>query len=249
MLQAYQDAEIESQPFKLRLIELVAVSTHQIAVLLFQLQPKLHAGDVDAVVSWKEEARWVELEGGRRIYREPLKPRPTLFFHVDYMDYDQYPSGLADVAWYWAEDRIFGGIVLFDRGESGYEVSELRLHDPSSPCLNTTRLVSRSLLSLREKAHHLPRLAITGFPARRLHRLPPLHRARPAIALPDSRLRRQPPPPRPLGCYRSPPCVPRPLGAQVRSNKTPRHPECPQRWRLSRAGSHVHATCRSQPRS
>jgi hypothetical protein len=41
------------------------------------------------------------------------------------MDYDQYPDGLADVAGYWAEDRIFGGVVLFDRGDSGYEVCDL----------------------------------------------------------------------------------------------------------------------------
>ncbi|KAI0127950.1 hypothetical protein BJ170DRAFT_396129 [Xylariales sp. AK1849] len=31
------------------------------------------------------------------------------------MEHDQYPYGLADVAGYWAEDFIFGGVVLFDR--------------------------------------------------------------------------------------------------------------------------------------
>jgi hypothetical protein len=122
-MQAYQSSEVGSLEFKMRLIELVAISIHQIAVLLFQLEPKLHAGDIDSVVSWKEEPRWVTFEGGRRIYEEPLfEPRPTMFFHVDYMDYDQYPNGLADVAGYWAEDRIFGGAVLFDRGDSGSEV-------------------------------------------------------------------------------------------------------------------------------
>jgi hypothetical protein len=30
----------------------------------------------------------------------------------------QYPDGLADVAGYWAEDQIFGGVVLFDRSQS-----------------------------------------------------------------------------------------------------------------------------------
>lgn len=39
-----------------------------------------------------------------------------------YDDPKQYPDGNADVAGYWAEDQIFGGIVLFDRGESGTEV-------------------------------------------------------------------------------------------------------------------------------
>lgn len=50
-----------------------------------------------------------------------------MFFHVDYMDYDQYPNGLADIAGYWAEDRIFGGVVLFDRGDSGAEVRDVAL--------------------------------------------------------------------------------------------------------------------------
>lgn len=123
VMQAYQDADIGSLEFKYRLVELVAVAIHQIAVLLFQLQPKLHNGDIESVVAWKKEARWVTLEGGRRIFEEPLfEPGPTLFFHIEYMDYDQYPNGVADIAGYWAEDQIFGGVVLFDRGVSGLEV-------------------------------------------------------------------------------------------------------------------------------
>ncbi|KAB5578811.1 hypothetical protein GE09DRAFT_1091117, partial [Coniochaeta sp. 2T2.1] len=44
------------------------------------------------------------------------------------MDYEQYPDGLADVAGYWAEDLIFGGIVLFDGGESGLECRDVYFH-------------------------------------------------------------------------------------------------------------------------
>ncbi|KAG6355325.1 hypothetical protein INS49_003286 [Diaporthe citri] len=40
---------------------------------------------------------------------------PSLFFHKHYRDYDQYPDGVADIVGYWAETRIFGGVVLFDR--------------------------------------------------------------------------------------------------------------------------------------
>jgi hypothetical protein len=40
-----------------------------------------------------------------------------------YTDTKQYPRGVADVAGYWAEDLIFGGVVLFGRGESGTGVS------------------------------------------------------------------------------------------------------------------------------
>lgn len=154
-MQSYQDASFGSRDFKYRLVELVAVAVHQIAVLLFQLQPKLHTGDIDSVVSWKEEARWVTLEGGRRIFEEPLfEPRPTLFFHVDYMDYDQYPDGLGDVAGYWAEDRIFGGVVLFDRGESGLEVGDddfLRTYKDSW----LTAIVQEHLLPLRSKTNYI----------------------------------------------------------------------------------------------
>lgn len=44
-----------------------------------------------------------------------VPPRPTLFNHPYYVDLEIYPEGLADIAGYWAEDRIVGGIVLFDR--------------------------------------------------------------------------------------------------------------------------------------
>jgi hypothetical protein len=105
------------------LVELLAAAIHQIAVLLFQSEHKVHSKqEIDAVVSWRKESKWVELEGGRRIFQEYLEPHPTLFYHVSYMDQDQYPHGLADVAGYWAEDRILGGIAVFDRGESGSEV-------------------------------------------------------------------------------------------------------------------------------
>ena len=101
------------------LIELVAFAIHQIAVHLFQQAPKLHQGDIYSVVRWQAEPRWDPLH---REVIEPLEPHPTLFFHVGYMDH-QYPNGLADVPGYWAEDVIFGGVVVFDRGESGEEVS------------------------------------------------------------------------------------------------------------------------------
>jgi hypothetical protein len=107
----------------MRLVELVASSIHQIGSLLFQSASKIHTEEeIQATVSFKNPPRWRDLGCERRILIEPIEPEPTLFFHTDYMDYDQYSHGLADVAGYWAEDRILGGIVLFDRGESGMEV-------------------------------------------------------------------------------------------------------------------------------
>jgi hypothetical protein len=39
----------------------------------------------------------------------------TIFCHPWYRDYDQYPGGIADSVGYWAEARILGGVILFDR--------------------------------------------------------------------------------------------------------------------------------------
>lgn len=47
---------------------------------------------------------------------------PAAFCHESYVDADQYPRGVADVAGYWAEGKIFGGVVVFDRGETEQEV-------------------------------------------------------------------------------------------------------------------------------
>jgi hypothetical protein len=49
---------------------------------------------------------------------------PTPFYHRSYLAHAQYPNGVADVVGYWAEAKIFGGVVIFDRGESGTEVSD-----------------------------------------------------------------------------------------------------------------------------
>ncbi|KAJ4230938.1 hypothetical protein FSOLCH5_004545 [Fusarium solani] len=46
---------------------------------------------------------------------------PAAFCHMAYVYPDQYPRGVADVAGYWAEGKIFGGVVVFDRGETEQE--------------------------------------------------------------------------------------------------------------------------------
>ena len=47
------------------------------------------------------------------------------FYHDCYVRFDDYPFGLLDVVGYWAETQLFGGVLLFDRGESGSEVRHL----------------------------------------------------------------------------------------------------------------------------
>ena len=43
-------------------------------------------------------------------------------FHPDYVHFDNYPRGLLDVVGYWAEAQVFGGVLLFDRSNSGSQV-------------------------------------------------------------------------------------------------------------------------------
>lgn len=51
------------------------------------------------------------------------------FYHTNYRLFEKYPFGLLNVVGYWAEAEIFGGVVLFERLESG---SEVHLISPGS---------------------------------------------------------------------------------------------------------------------
>lgn len=51
-------------------------------------------------------------------------PTRIAFAHPVYQDAENYPRGFADIAGYWAESKIFGGVVLFDRGEREQEVKQ-----------------------------------------------------------------------------------------------------------------------------
>ncbi|KAF4440310.1 hypothetical protein FACUT_3531 [Fusarium acutatum] len=53
---------------------------------------------------------------------------PTAFCHSFYVAVERYPNGDADTVGYWAEAKIFGGVFIFDRGESESECNELYLH-------------------------------------------------------------------------------------------------------------------------
>ncbi len=92
----------------------MAVAVHKLAGRLFMQRHRIHdrqaedpAYTVDQVTAW--EPSWALAD------RPP--PAPTLFAHLSYDALGQYPQGLGDVVGYWAEDRILGGVVLFDRSE------------------------------------------------------------------------------------------------------------------------------------
>ncbi|KAH6844655.1 hypothetical protein B0I37DRAFT_166406 [Chaetomium sp. MPI-CAGE-AT-0009] len=110
LVHEYRACAPGSRGFKTRLIEMVAVAVHQIAAMLFELDTSLHKND--GVTDWAPPK-------SDTVYWEcyPNGPPPTLFHHPWYGDYDQYPRGVADMVGYWAEARILGGVVLFDRRE------------------------------------------------------------------------------------------------------------------------------------
>ena len=99
-----------SQAFKVRLLELVAVSMHQLAVHLFKLEICMHTGgpeEVERVTQYEEPP----LAPGLTV----CTPEATIFNHHAYLHNDIYPDGAADMAGYWAEDRVLGGVTVFDR--------------------------------------------------------------------------------------------------------------------------------------
>jgi hypothetical protein len=93
--------------FNTRLIELVAIALHEIGVLLFQLRLDMHQGDIRSVDQWNETPPGV-------VWCETT-PEPTLLNHHGYLDHDVYPNGVAGMVGYWAENRILGGVVVFNR--------------------------------------------------------------------------------------------------------------------------------------
>ena len=112
LIHDFRAAAPGSRAFNIRLVEMVAVAIHQIAAWIWNRDLSLHKHDEMANFvppKEKDEVFWEMFHG---------KPPPTYFSHQWYQDYDQYPDGVADGIGYWAESRIFGGVVLFDRRSS-----------------------------------------------------------------------------------------------------------------------------------
>ncbi|RGP78981.1 hypothetical protein FLONG3_2887 [Fusarium longipes] len=100
----FQSELVGSDGFHLRLIELVAIACHEIGAYAYDLDQ----GGVES--------------------RRFCEPPPTAFCHRAYRYLEQYPRGLANVAGYWAESKIFGGVVVFDRGETEDECKSMWIH-------------------------------------------------------------------------------------------------------------------------
>lgn len=57
-----------------------------------------------------------------RISESSSKTSFSVDYHKEYVHFQNYPRGLLDVVGYWAESQIFGGVLLFDRSDSGKQV-------------------------------------------------------------------------------------------------------------------------------
>ncbi|KAF4946780.1 hypothetical protein FGADI_10984 [Fusarium gaditjirri] len=111
-LNQYQKAKPASRSFQLRLIEMTACALHQIGVRLAQLEkvhdPATTAGhDVESTIKWERPPD--------DFCRVP--PKPTMFVATQFIAYDRYPNGVDDMVGYWAENRILGGVALFDHSQ------------------------------------------------------------------------------------------------------------------------------------
>ncbi|KAL1869603.1 hypothetical protein Daus18300_005457 [Diaporthe australafricana] len=111
-LNRYQSSPVGSRASKLPLIELIAVAVHALAVQVF----KGVNGGFHKHEEWPNDGYYDE----KPIMRV-RKPTPFILW-LTFDAPEQYPDGIADIAAYWAEDRIFGGVILFGRGKSGNEV-------------------------------------------------------------------------------------------------------------------------------
>ncbi|KAL2272324.1 hypothetical protein FJTKL_06951 [Diaporthe vaccinii] len=120
-LRDFQRSLPGTRSYLLDLIELLARSCHEIAVRLFELDDGVHKHSV--YEAWRD----APVDPLSNPMTRPFR-RPSVFCHGSYSFHDQYPHGLADVVGYWAEAKIFGGVVVFDRGPSGTERKEIYLH-------------------------------------------------------------------------------------------------------------------------
>ncbi|KAH8821257.1 hypothetical protein F5884DRAFT_80998 [Xylogone sp. PMI_703] len=143
LLNSYKDAPVGSHCYEIRLLEMIAVAVHQIAAQLFKRDESLH--NYDGVTSWKRPY----VDHGSHC-REP-DPYPTLFYHQFYTYHEQYPEGVADMVGYWAENRILGGVVLFDRRVSGFGNNRIYFHsDRADVTYRIYRLLQSQVQALIE---------------------------------------------------------------------------------------------------
>ncbi|KAL1880081.1 hypothetical protein Daus18300_001444 [Diaporthe australafricana] len=124
LLNVFQGASPGSRAFKTRLIEILARSVHQVAVILYNNNPDLSSSTPSSIKDvhlWEPPKDASDPDGRWELWWQfnPHGPPATLFRHSWYTNAENYPEGAADMTGYWAESRILGGVVLFNRAAQG----------------------------------------------------------------------------------------------------------------------------------
>lgn len=96
------------------------MACHNIAVFVYKMDDGAYKH-----VKWTDwcEKGLANLTEGSTAWDRSQYSLITPFIVSPYRFPEDFPDGIADVVAYWAEFYIFGGIVLFERGESAEEVS------------------------------------------------------------------------------------------------------------------------------
>lgn len=116
LAQNYQNASRGSRENLLRLLEIAAASVHALAGMIYTSFHK----DTNIMPPEPREGHYWQFRRTDHFYVD--------FYHTNYRRFENYPFGLLNVVGYWAETEIFGGVVLFERVESGSDIVNAFLH-------------------------------------------------------------------------------------------------------------------------
>ncbi|KAK4246742.1 hypothetical protein C7999DRAFT_15186, partial [Corynascus novoguineensis] len=132
--QSYQSSSVGSREFSLRLLQMISIVYHDVAVHLYT---KYDGGIRKSPPDFNPQIPTPIPPPGMNFPPLPKMPRrPAEFFHESYMAWKHYPHGTADVVGYWAEHQLFGAVVLFDWGTPGTEVTRCALTLPQPYAAN-----------------------------------------------------------------------------------------------------------------
>ena len=94
----------------MRLMQIAAASVHTLAGMMYT---SFHQ-DTNIKPPEPPGGHFWQFRGSDHFYVD--------FYHTNYRRFEDFPFGLLNVVGYWAEAELFGGVVLFERVESGSEV-------------------------------------------------------------------------------------------------------------------------------
>lgn len=106
----YNCRPLGSREYTLRLLAITPASLHALAGKIYASSHP----NIEMHPQKPPEGHYRAFRGTDRFYVD--------FFHVCCFRFEDHPLGLLDVVGYWTESQLLGGVILFDRGDSGSEV-------------------------------------------------------------------------------------------------------------------------------